>query len=138
MKQVCRNCHFLSKEHREWNSDRIYKSSLTPQEREKAKETPQEIIPAYFTLNCYMGVWDEGLSGVAVDRNAVINLESRTSSCFFFPYNSAMLFDSVRELQKRAAEYEELKRSNSYTRAGLWIASGALALTALVEYLKST
>jgi len=133
MKKICRNCHFLSKE---LNSDRVYKSSLSPQEREKAKETPQEVISTHYALNCYMGIWDEGLTGVAVDRNAVINLESRSSSCFFFPYHSAMLFDSARELQKRAAEYEELKRSNFYTRVGLYVASAALFFTALVEYFK--
>jgi hypothetical protein len=133
MKKICRNCHFLSKE---LNSDRVYKFSLNPQEREKAKETPQEIIPPQFALNCHMGVWDEGLSGVSVDRNTILNFESRTTSCFFFPYHSAMLFDSARELQKRAAEHEELKRSNFYTRVGLYVASAALLFTALVEYFK--
>ena len=48
-----------------------------------------------------------------------------------------MQFDAARELQKRAAEHEEMKRSNFYTRVGLWVAAGALAINALVAYLKS-
>ena len=48
-----------------------------------------------------------------------------------------MLFDAARELQKRESENRQLKKSNFYTRIGLWVASGALALNALVEFLKN-
>jgi len=47
-----------------------------------------------------------------------------------------MLFDAARELQKRADETRQLRRSNFYTRIGLWVAAGALAINALVAYLK--
>ena len=95
------------------------------------------MIATYYSLNCHMGVWDEGVSGLTQDRNSTVNLVPRDSACFFFPYHPAMLFDAARELQKRGAEYEEMKRSNRYTRIGLWVAAGALAVNALVEYLKN-
>lgn len=83
-----------------------------------------------------MGVWDEGVSGSTEERNATINLVPRASGCFFFPYHAAMLFDAARELQKRADENRQMKKSNLYTRIGLWVAAGALAVNALVAYLK--
>jgi hypothetical protein len=134
MKPVCRNCHFLTKELREENTGRVVSFSLNQQERDKAARTPQDMMPAYYSLNCHMGVWDEGLSGAGVDRSTIVSLESRASTCFFFPYHPAMLFDAARELQKRTSEYENLKRSNLYTRIGLWVAAGALAVNALVAY----
>ena len=136
MKAVCRNCHFLSKEHRN-NAGQVFTVSLTQQEREKAVKEPNEIISSHYSLNCNMGVWDEGVSGSIQDRNSAINLTKRDSNCFFFPHHPAMLFDAARELQKRDNEYKELKRSNLYTRIGLWVAAGAFAISALVEVLKS-
>jgi hypothetical protein len=137
MRSICRNCHFLAKEYREENTGRPLIFSLNHQERAKAESAPEEMIAAHYSLNCYMGVWDEGVSSSALERNSIVNLVPRTSGCFFFPYQSAMLFDAARELQKRAAENEQMKRSNLYTRIGLWVAAGALAINALVEYLKN-
>jgi len=136
MRPICRHCHFLAKRYREENTGRLLVFSLDQQEREKAKSAPDEMIPPHYSLNCYMGVWDEGVSGSTRERNSTVNLVSRATGCFFFPYHAAMLFDAARELQKRATENEHLKRSNLYTRIGLWVAAGALAVSALVEYLK--
>jgi hypothetical protein len=137
MQTVCRNCHFLSKEHREENTGRVLTFSLNAQEREKAAKAPQEAIPPYYSLNCHLGVWDEGISGQTQERHSTINLVPRASGCFFFPYHPAMLFDAARELQKRADENQQMRRSNLYTRIGLWVAAGALAVNALVAYLKN-
>jgi len=137
MRPICRNCHFLAKEYREENTGRVLQFSLTQNERENIESTPGQSVPDHYSLKCYMGVWDEGVSGSIQDRHSIINLTDRASACFFFPYNQAMLFDAARELQKRSAENEQLKRSNLYTRIGLWIAAGALAVSALVEYLKN-
>lgn len=84
-----------------------------------------------------MGVWDEGVSGSVEERNSIINLTPRASVCFFFPYHPAMLYDAARELQKRADENMQMKKSNLYTRIGLWVAAGALAVSTLVEVLKN-
>lgn len=134
MKPICRQCHFLTKEYCEENTGRIRRFSLNEQEREKAKLTPEEIIATHYSLKCYMGVWDEGISGSAQERYSIVN-QPRTSDCFFFPHHPAMLFDAARELQKRSAENTQMKRSNLYTRIGLWIAAGALAFDALVRFL---
>lgn len=136
MKSICRHCHFLAKEYRDENTGRVLTSPLNKQEREKAALASNEMVATYHSLNCHMGVWDEGVSGSTEERNATINLVPRASSCFFFPYHAAMLFDAARELQKRADENRQMKKSNLYTRIGLWVAAGALAVNALVTYLK--
>lgn len=137
MQHICRNCHFLAKEHREENTGRSFAFSLNQQEREKAKLAPEEMIATHYSLNCHMGVWDEGVSNSEQARNSTVNLVPRASGCFFFPYHPAMLFDAARELQRRATDNEQMKRSNLYTRIGLWVAAGALAVNVLVEYLRN-
>lgn len=136
MKPICRHCHFLAKAYREENTGRSLVFSLNKQEREKAALASNEIVATYYSLNCHMGVWDEGVSSSTEERNAIINLVPRASGCFFFPYHAAMLFDAAQELQKRADENRQMKKSNLYTRIGLWVAAGALAINALVTYLK--
>ena len=137
MISICRHCHFLAKEYREENTGRVHTFSLTQAEREKAELSAQEVVGARFSLNCHMGVWDEGVSGSTQERNTVINLVPRTGTCFFFAHQPAMLFDAARELQKRADENRQMKKSNLYTRIGLWVAAGALAVNAIVEYVKN-
>ena len=138
VKPICRNCHFLSKEYREANTGRVLVFNLTQIDREKIAQTPDEDMFEPYSLNCHMGVWDEGVMGGVKKRGTMINLTPRGLSCFFFPYNPAMLFDAAKELQKRQDENMQLKVSNSYTRAGLWIAAGALAVNTLLEFLKQT
>ena len=135
MKPICRNCHFLSKETREVTGHALV-FTLTQLEREKVAQTPNEDTFKHYSLNCHMGVWDEGVMGGTKERDATINLTPRALKCFFFPYQPAMLFDAAKELQKRQDENRQLKNSNSYTRAGLWIAAAALAVNALIEFLK--
>ncbi len=137
MRAICRNCHFLTKEYRE-DSGRALKFSLSHEDRKKAKSDPEKVVPSHYSLNCHMGVWDEGVSGSALSRDSTLNKTPRSSACFFFQHHPAMLFDAARELQKRDAETKQMKKSNLYTRIGLWVAAGALAVSALVEYLKST
>ena len=136
MKEICRNCHFLSKEYGEANTDRVLVFNLTQIDREKIAQTPDEDMFEPYSLNCHMGVWDEGVMGGTKERDTMINLTPRASSCFFFPYNPAMLFDAAKELQKRQDETKQLKKSNFYTRVALWVAAEALAFNALVEFLK--
>ena len=136
MKEICRNCHFLSKEYREANTGRALVFNLTQLDREKVAQTPDEDMFKPYSLNCHMGVWDEGVMGGVKERDTMINLTPRASSCFFFLYNPAMLFDAAKELQKRQDETKQLKKSNFHTRVALWVAAGALAFNALVEFLK--
>lgn len=138
IKPICRHCHFLSKELRDRNNGAVIVFSLSSQERENAATSPNEVTADYYSLNCRMGVWDEGVSGSKDERNALINLMPRDSRCFFFPYNPAMLFDAARELQKRADEQAQMKRSNLYTRIGLWVAAAALFIDALTNLFCSS
>ncbi len=95
------------------------------------------MVSSHYALNCYMGVWDEGVSGSIEERNTIINLATRKTGCFFFLHHPDMLFKAAQELQKRAEENQQLKRAHVYTRLGLWVAAGALAINALVEFFKS-
>jgi hypothetical protein len=47
-----------------------------------------------------------------------------------------MQFKAAEVLQKREQDRNVLKQSNMYTRIGLWVATGALLLNALITWLK--
>ena len=137
MKPICRNCHFLAKEYREENTGRPLSFSLDGSERSLVQSDPAHAVKDYYSLKCHIGVWDEGVSQPPGGRDVTLNKTPRKHDCFFFPYHSAMLFDAAKELQKRQEENRQLKRSNMYTRIGLWIAAGALVADAVITYFKS-
>ena len=136
MKAICRNCHFLAKEYRETNTGRALSFSLREAERGLAESDPDNVVGDHYSLKCALGVWDEGLSPPPGGREYVLNLIPRKDACFFFPHHPAMLFEAARELQKRAAEYRELKRSNLYTRIGLYITGAGLIAAVLIALFK--
>ena len=135
MKAICRNCHFLSKEIRDENSDNFYCAAASITEREQAKSNNIDFIPDHFILKCYRGVWDEGVNPSKDKRLQIVNNTDRNKKCFFWPYDSAMLFESAKELQKIATEHEQLKRTNFYTQLGLMIAAIGLILNAITAML---
>lgn len=136
MKQICRNCHFLAKEIREDNTGRFLSFSVSASERKKAENGNIGFIPDHYSLKCHHGVWDEGVSPVKENRLIIVTETKRKKKCFFWPYNPALLFKAAEELQKRDYENEQLKRSNLYTRIGLWIAAIGLVFGAFVSLLK--
>lgn len=136
MKAICRNCHFLAKECRLENTGRSLSFSLNESERNLVQSDPVHVVKDHYSLKCHLGVWDEGVSQPSGGRDVTLNKTPRKDGCFFFPYHSAMLFDAARELQKRKEENRQLKRSNMYTRIGLWIAACALVATAIIAYFK--
>ena len=135
-KQICRNCHFLAKEHRSNNGEALT-FALTSAERTKAERDATEIVVLNYSLKCHMGVWDEGVGSPIADRNEIVNLTPRKNDCFFFAHRPSMLFEAARELQKRADENRQLKKSNTYTRIGLYVASAAVLINAIVNWIKS-
>lgn len=137
MKTICRNCHFLAEDTRDSNTGTPIVFSLNKHERKSLESFPDDAVPEYYALNCHMGVWDEGVSGSSKERDTIINRTKRNTNCFFFPYYPAMLFAAAKELQKREADNEKIRRSNMYTRIGLFVAAGALCVNALVAYLKT-
>ena len=136
MKEICRNCHFLAKEVREGNTGRVLSSSVSIKERATVGAGEADFLQSYYGLKCQMGVWDEGVAPGKEDRLERINIANRTDECFFFPYNPGMMFSAAEELQKRSQENRNLKKSNMYTRVGLWIAALALFIDAIVNLLK--
>ena len=111
--------------------------SLNESERKLAQSDPGNAVENHCSLKCHLGVWDEGMCQSLGGRDITLNKTNRKDICFFFPYHSAMLFDAAKELQKREEENRQLKRSNMYTRIGLWIAAGALVANAIIAYLKA-
>jgi len=122
MKNICQHCHFLSKE------DRPHSFSLTKVEREDLEK-----IPSYYALKCWMGVWDEGVAPHSISREQTISKVNRKNACFFWPYHPNMLFKAAEVLQSRESANEQMKRSNLYTRIGLWVAAIGLLFGAFIK-----
>ena len=131
MHRTCKKCHFLTKDHREEDGT-VRSLSLSEKDREGLDALDQR-----YSLNCWMKVWDEGLFPHPVSRTATICETSRGDSCFFWSHQPNMLFAGAKELQMRDQEGRQVRRSNFYTRIGLWIAAGALFIDAIVRLTES-
>lgn len=132
----CKNCHFLSKEAFLPNSPAMG-FSLSKNEREIVVSNTDSIT-GHFTLKCAKGVWDEGLSPQLNEQRAkLISETNRENFCFYFPVHEGMLFQAASELQEKQQENEQLKRSNFYTRIGLWLAGIGLIASAFASFLNS-
>lgn len=134
-RHICRNCHFLAKECRDETGSHIFSVSI--KEREKASKGEANFVGEHYSLKCYLGVWDEGVNpDIEKRRLNIINKIKRQRKCFFFPHDPDMLFGAAKELQRREQENQQLKRSNLYTRIGLWIAVIALLLNAIISIFR--
>jgi len=136
MKKTCLNCHFLSKEHHEEKSGRVLTFSLDQQKRDSHKKDPIGFDRGWYSLKCYMGVWDEGVSPVAKEEDDTLFAQDRGDSCFFIPYRKSMLFPAAVELQKREQENRNLKKSYKLTIIALWFAAIGLILNAIISFKK--
>lgn len=136
MKQICKNCHFLSKEIREENTGRVQNTSISSKDREKAENGIVDFIPEYYSMKCYLGVWDEGVNSGKENRLSIVLKTKRKGKCFFLPYNPGMLFETAKALQRQQQEDNKSKRSNLYTRIALRIAFISLIFSAIVWILK--
>jgi len=85
----------------------------------------------FVSIGCDFLVWDEGfnLKGNIFD----VTTKTKRGNCFFWKFIPGMLQPAARELQKRDSENKKLKKSLSYTRAGLYIAAGALLIEAILK-----
>lgn len=138
MKQICTNCNFFAKEFQESNTARRLSSSVSKDERKKANQGNIDFVGDMYCLKCHMGVWDEGVSPDVINRINRVSILERKDKCFFFPYDPSLMFDAAKELQKREQENSQIKRSNMYTRIGLWLATIALLANAIVGIIQLT
>ncbi len=136
MKEICRNCHFLAKDYREENTDRVLSFSLTQNDRNAFKENMFDTIDYHYSLKCHLGVWDEGVIRYKRNRPHLINEIKRKNKCFFYPYQPEMLFKAAEILQKREEEYRRIKKVHKFTVIGFSIAGVGLILNALFQFLR--
>jgi len=134
MRESCLKCHFLAKTYRDCNG-KAMTDTLNQDERGAAKRGKIKFIREEYACSCFNGVWDEGV-GIGKDNRLKEVLKNRNGSCFFYIYQPGMLFGAAQKIQKRNWDNSQLKRSNMYTRLGLWVASGALLIQSLVDWLK--
>jgi len=88
-------------------------------------------------LSCSFGVWDEGSDFFAFledDRHQTIVEKDRGDSCFWWPYNPAMLLPAAKILQEREAKNRDAARDRLLTRIALWIAVFALFVNAVASF----
>ncbi|PPD41775.1 MAG: hypothetical protein CTY16_15460 [Methylobacter sp.] len=135
MKHICTNCHFFAKEYQD-HAGHVYINCVSKEERTNANSGKRDFIKDMYSLNCHMGVWDEGINPDIENRVYRVSKINRKGKCFFFSYDPGMLFKAAQELQKREEEYRRTEKSNLYTRIGLWIASGALFANALIGIIR--
>jgi hypothetical protein len=136
MKRNCLNCHFLCNSHREDNTGRELKFALTEDIRNSLEKDPVGYDRGWYSLQCHMGVWDEGVTPVAIEEDETLFTQARGHRCFFIPYRKSMLFPAAIEIQKREESNQQLKRSHTFTVIGLWLAGVGLILNAIVAVFK--
>jgi hypothetical protein len=132
MKKLCRKCHFLGKQHSHQTHDEGVSFYLHKEE----PRNDMKFISENYAIRCLMGVWDQRFNDSKTPILQMINNTPRDNTCFFYPYNEGTTFEVAKELEKRTKEHAQLKRSNKYTRVGLWVAAGALLLNALVDIIR--
>lgn len=120
----CLSCHFLCKTYPP------HPFCVDAEERKGLAKYGRSHIQDDYSLSCYKGVWDEGVSPgiVSFDENFLILW--RTGQCFWMKYHPGMQFPAADEMQKRLDSFAQLKRTNLYTQIGLWFAGLGLMLNA--------
>lgn len=137
MRQTCTNCHFFGKGHKEKGSDEGVDFYVSIDERKTAISGNNKFTKSQYSVRCLMGVWDERFNTKDEDIIYRVAHHDRKGKCFFFPFDEGMMLDAAKELQKRSQEYSQLRRSNMYTRIGLWVAALALIINAIIGFTKS-
>jgi hypothetical protein len=131
-KQSCIDCHFFVE------GDRENTVLIKASERESLRQGNNPWATRDLALSCSFGVWDEGLAPfdfLVDDRQQTIVEKDRGDSCFWWPYNPAMLLPAAKILQEREAKNREAEHDRILTRKALWIAAIALvANVALKAY----
>lgn len=130
---TCKTCHFLAKERNVGAQN--FKFSLSIDERNSIDTAIHPELLSSSSICCHMGVWDSGVSPSSKDTTKQISLKRNKIDCFYIEHKPSMLFPAAETLQKRQQETEYLKKSNMYTRIGLYIAAGALVINSAYELL---
>jgi hypothetical protein len=135
MKHSCANCHFFSRAILLKNNQTTSSSINLEERRKLIKQKHKPEVYTSSVLICHKGVWNEAITPLNDFYRSTVDLNR--NNCFFYPHQNNMLYSAAEELQKRECEYKELKRSNLYTRIGLWLATGALLVNTLINWLKT-
>lgn len=128
-KQACVDCHFLMK------SGFGARLGVSTQDR-AALRRGDCALEDFWSLGCYMGVWDEGHKSAKRDRLQTIVEIDRHRFCLFWPFRSGMLFTAGQVLQERESASADAKRDRLLTIIGLWIAALALVAQLIVTFFR--
>ncbi len=137
MKKTCMNCHFLSRESTGLSSQPCSFIVESDQRKLMIKED-FSFVRSSDSLKCHMGVWDEGVTPGTDHRAKTICQTKRSGKCFFYHYQEGMLFPAAETLQKREQENSSLRRSNMYTRIGLYLAAIGLIANVVISVIRLT
>ena len=77
MKQVCANCHFFGKGHKEKGSGEGVDFYISADERKSVNSGQVEFIHSQYSSKCLMGVWDERFNN---DNESIIYRVARRMS----------------------------------------------------------
>jgi hypothetical protein len=114
LKKYCQRCHFLAKETRTNTTGQVYLVSLSENDRNNAVDNPESAVESYYSLKCYMGIWDEGIVGSKKDRDNIINRTPRKKSCYFYPFSPTMPLDTAKSLHEDLVKNQELRWNKSH------------------------
>jgi len=128
MKQTCRNCHFLSKEHRTKDGSNVFSWSIEDRSNGKVKDL--------YAPCCSYEVWDAAIDPSLNEMLTKIIDQKRKDFCFFIEFKPGMSYQAAKILQDRISQNKQLKKSNLFTQIGLWIAAFALLANVLVTLFK--
>lgn len=109
-KNVCRDCHFLSREF-----DERKKLTLTENERLKIKDSDFSFLDNLnWSLFCHKGKWDESIHGgqeLRNERNRNINDTNRKKCEFYALYQAGATYQSVEiELNNHQKQINDKKQ----------------------------
>ena len=133
-KQSCIRCHFFINTTIGGDNTR-WISGAEESHRKKALENDFSWKSGNRSLNCHLGVWDEGVGSIETNLRERL-LINRRNKCFFWEYDPKMLLPAAIELQKRSDEYRQASKTRILMIIGLWIAGFGLLLTAFLGIYK--
>ena len=131
VKQHCIDCHFFSKT--VFVPGKSYIFSVNKDERNRSQNKDFAWKHEGESLQCAMGVWDEGGSPVKYNLFDLTVIQNRRGKCFFMKYSPGMLMEAAKTLQNREDAHRRIKLGWYLTIIGLFISAIALIVNVILK-----